>query len=77
MVEKNYIQKRLRIYDPKLTFPSDTKMSVESVSLLGGKYVSLSPGMEPDALKPGDTLLFSSGSVSFEKLLVGAFASKS
>lgn len=66
----------LRIYDKELRLPSDTKMSIESVSLLGGKYVALNPGVEPDALEHGGTINFTSGSVSFENLLINAFAQK-
>lgn len=67
---------KLRLYDMSLRLPSDTKMTVESTSLLGGKYVSLTPGVEPDELNPGETINFASGSVSFENLLIGAFLQK-
>lgn len=66
----------LRLWDSALQLPSDTKMTVESVSLLGGKYVSLNPGVESDALAPGSTINFASGSVSFESLLISAFMQK-
>ena len=66
----------LRLYDASLKLPSDTKLTVESTSLLGGKYVSLNPGVEPDALSPGSTINFASGSVSFENLLISAFLQK-
>ncbi|MCY4413734.1 MAG: MlaD family protein [Alphaproteobacteria bacterium] len=62
----------LRIAD-EVRLSSDTNLSVESRSLLGGKYVSLTPGYEDDVLPNGGQIMFTTGAVSFEKLLMGAF----
>jgi len=66
----------LRIHDEKIKLPIDTKLRVESVSLLGGKYITLEPGMETDTIDPGGLIQFSVGSVSFEGLLMNAFMKK-
>jgi phospholipid/cholesterol/gamma-HCH transport system substrate-binding protein len=49
--------------------PKDTGASIDSESLLGGKYVSLSPGGDETNLKPGGTITITQSSVSLEQLL--------
>ena len=49
--------------------PKDTGASIISESLLGGKYVSLSPGGDEQDLKPGQTITITQSSVSLEELL--------
>ncbi len=49
--------------------PKDTGASIDSESLLGGKYVSLSPGGDETDLKPGQTITITQSSVSLEELL--------
>jgi phospholipid/cholesterol/gamma-HCH transport system substrate-binding protein len=49
--------------------PKDTGASITSESLLGGKYISLSPGGDETALKPGQTITVTQSSVSLEELL--------
>jgi phospholipid/cholesterol/gamma-HCH transport system substrate-binding protein len=52
-----------------LELPKDTAASITSESLLGGKYISLSPGGADTDLKPGETITITQSSVSLEELL--------
>jgi phospholipid/cholesterol/gamma-HCH transport system substrate-binding protein len=49
--------------------PKDTGAAITSESLLGGKYISLSPGGDETDLKPGQTITVTQSSVSLEELL--------
>lgn len=49
--------------------PKDTGASIDSESLLGGKYISLSPGGDETDIKPGGTITVTQSSVSLEQLL--------
>jgi phospholipid/cholesterol/gamma-HCH transport system substrate-binding protein len=49
--------------------PKDTGAAITSESLLGGKYISLSPGGDDTNLKPGQTITVTQSSVSLEELL--------
>ncbi len=59
-----------------VALPVDTSLAIESASLLGGKYVSLTPGSETDCFKPDDRIAMTSGAMSFEKMLLSAFVKK-
>jgi phospholipid/cholesterol/gamma-HCH transport system substrate-binding protein len=52
-----------------LVLPKDTSAEIDSDSLLGGKYISLSPGGDTTMLKPGQTITITQSSVSLEQLL--------
>ena len=52
-----------------LELPKDTSAEIDSDSLLGGKYISLSPGGDNTMLKPGQTITITQSSVSLEQLL--------
>ncbi|HEY4043464.1 MAG TPA: outer membrane lipid asymmetry maintenance protein MlaD [Rhodopila sp.] len=52
-----------------IALPKDTAAAITSESLLGGKYISLSPGGDETALKPGQTITITQSSVSLEELL--------
>ena len=52
-----------------IQLPKDTGASIVSESLLGGKYISLSPGGDEAVLKPGQTITVTQSSVSLEELL--------
>jgi phospholipid/cholesterol/gamma-HCH transport system substrate-binding protein len=52
-----------------IQLPKDTAASITSESLLGGKYVALSPGGDDTNLKPGQTITITQSSVSLEELL--------
>jgi phospholipid/cholesterol/gamma-HCH transport system substrate-binding protein len=52
-----------------IRLPKDTGASIVSESLLGGKYISLSPGGDETDLKPNQTITVTQSSVSLEELL--------
>jgi phospholipid/cholesterol/gamma-HCH transport system substrate-binding protein len=52
-----------------LELPKDTAAAITSESLLGGKYISLSPGGDDTDLKPGQTITITQSSISLEELL--------
>ena len=49
--------------------PLDSSAGVVSDGLLGGKFVSLSPGAEDDVLGPGEEIKFTQASFNIEQLL--------
>ena len=49
--------------------PLDTSAAVVSASLLGGKYLQLVPGGDPDVLEPGDEITLTQSSVNLEDLI--------
>jgi phospholipid/cholesterol/gamma-HCH transport system substrate-binding protein len=52
-----------------LDLPKDSSAEIDSDSLLGGKYVSLTPGGDAAILKPGQQITITQSSVSLEQLL--------
>lgn len=52
-----------------IQLPKDSSAEVTSEGLLGGKYLSLSPGGDSTMLKPGDTITITQSSISIEQLL--------
>lgn len=54
---------------PDILLPKDTSAEITSESLLGGKYLSLSPGGDDTILKPGQTITITQSSISLEQLL--------
>ena len=52
-----------------IQLPKDTAAEITSESLLGGKYISLSPGGDDASLKPGQMMTITQSSVSLEQLL--------
>lgn len=52
-----------------IQLPKDSSASITSESLLGGKYISLSPGGDETDLKPGQTITITQSSISLEDLL--------
>jgi phospholipid/cholesterol/gamma-HCH transport system substrate-binding protein len=49
--------------------PKDSSAEIASESLLGGKYISLSPGGDETDLKAGQTITITQSSISLEQLL--------
>jgi phospholipid/cholesterol/gamma-HCH transport system substrate-binding protein len=49
--------------------PKDSSAEITSESLLGGKYISLSPGGDEATLKPDQTITITQSSISLEQLL--------
>ncbi len=54
---------------PDIKVPADTSATIESESLLGGRYLSLVPGGDDRMLNPGQEIRFTQASVSLEQLL--------
>jgi phospholipid/cholesterol/gamma-HCH transport system substrate-binding protein len=52
-----------------IELPKDTAAEITSESLLGGKYINLSPGGDDTDLKPGQSISITQSSVSLEQLL--------
>jgi len=52
-----------------LNLPKDSSAEITSDGLLGGKYVSLTPGGDTAMLKPGQAITITQSSVSLEQLL--------
>ena len=49
--------------------PLDTSAAVVSASLLGGKYLQLVPGGDPDVLQPGEQITLTQSAVNLEDLI--------
>jgi phospholipid/cholesterol/gamma-HCH transport system substrate-binding protein len=58
-----------------VTFPDDTSAKITSEGLLGGNYVSLSPGGSEDVLEAGGEILYTQGSVDLIELVSQALFS--
>jgi phospholipid/cholesterol/gamma-HCH transport system substrate-binding protein len=58
----------LRVRDD-IRLPKDTSAEVTSESLLGGKFLNLTPGGDNADLAPGGTITITQSSVSLEQLL--------
>ena len=59
---------RLRI-DNAIKLPDDTSAAISSDGLLGGNYVSLSPGGSPTNLAPGASFQVTQSAINIEDLL--------
>ena len=58
-----------------ISLPDDTSAKITSEGLLGGNYVSLSPGGSDDMLSEGDEILYTQGSVDLIGLVSQALFS--
>lgn len=54
---------------PDIQLPKDSSAEITSESLLGGKYLSLTPGGDEATLKPNQTITITQSSISLEQLL--------
>ena len=52
-----------------IRLPKDSSAIIASESLLGGKYISLSPGGDEAVLQPGATITITQSSINIEDLL--------
>ena len=52
-----------------IKLPKDSAAEITSESLLGGKYIALSPGGDEKTLQPGQTITITQSSISIEGLL--------
>lgn len=55
--------------DPAVDLPADSSARITSEGLLGGYYVSLTPGGSPDMLEPGGEIEFTQGAVNLMSLI--------
>jgi phospholipid/cholesterol/gamma-HCH transport system substrate-binding protein len=53
----------------EIHLPKDTSAEIASESLLGGKFLNLSPGGDSKDLAPGGTISITQSSISLEQLL--------
>jgi phospholipid/cholesterol/gamma-HCH transport system substrate-binding protein len=66
---KNYIAVLAIKLRDDLKLPKDSSAEITSEGLLGGKYLSLSPGGDTTMLQPGQSITITQSSVSLEQLL--------
>ena len=52
-----------------IELPSDSSAAIVSSGLLGGKYLSLTPGAEEEMLTGGEEVVFTQSSVNLEDLI--------
>lgn len=55
--------------DANIKLPADTSAEVVSESLMGGKYINLTPGNDSELLKNGGKIDITQSSISFESML--------
>jgi phospholipid/cholesterol/gamma-HCH transport system substrate-binding protein len=66
---KTYLANVTLTVDDAIRLPSDTSAEVSSESLLGGKFLNLSPGGDSRDLVPDGTITITQSSISLEQLL--------
>ncbi len=62
--------------DSAVKLPADSSAAITSEGLLGGSFISLVPGGDPEPLRPGDEIADTQGSTDLMGLL-GAFINRS
>ena len=55
--------------DPAIKLPKDTAAIIASESLLGGKYLQLEPGGDPDMIQPNGGIEYTQSTPGLEQLL--------
>ncbi len=55
--------------DPVIKLPRDTSAAIASEGLLGGNFVDLVPGGDPEMLEPGERIEYTQDAVDFVQLL--------
>jgi phospholipid/cholesterol/gamma-HCH transport system substrate-binding protein len=66
---QSYLAEVRMSIDPSVEIPEDTIAEVTSEGLLGGKFMSLSPGGSDVMLEPGSTIQFTQSTPGLEQLL--------
>lgn len=61
--------------DPAIKLPIDSSAAITQEGILGGAYVKLTPGGDPETLKPGDEIDDTQGAVDLMGL-VGSYINK-
>ncbi len=67
---KTYMADAVVSLDKHIQLPSDSAILISSEGLLGGNYIELQPGGNPDNLAPGDEIEDTQGAVSLVSLLM-------
>jgi phospholipid/cholesterol/gamma-HCH transport system substrate-binding protein len=55
--------------EERVKLPIDTSAAITSEGILGGTYISLMPGGDPETLKPGDEIIDTQGSTDLMGLI--------
>jgi len=66
---ETYLAEVTMTIDPSVQLPTDTIAIVASESLLGGRFMSLSPGGAEEYIEPGGTILYTQSTPGLEQLL--------
>lgn len=69
MEPETYRAKVLLKVEKRLKIPQDSSAEIISESLLGGKYVTIVPGIDDEHVKPNGTIKQTSSAVNFESLI--------
>lgn len=67
--DQTYLAQIDMAIDTKIKLPVDSSAQIVSDGLLGGKYVSLTPGADDAMLAPGGKIQFTQSSVNLETLI--------
>lgn len=70
---KTYLAIATITVENDVKLPKDTTAKIVSDGLLGGKYLSLVPGGDPEMLKQNEQIQFTQSSINLEQL-IGKFA---
>lgn len=55
--------------DPDIELPVDTFATVASESLLGGRFMALDPGGDPEMIQPGGTIIYTQATPGLDQLI--------
>jgi len=66
---KSFLAEVTLSVNDKIRLPKDTAAEVTSESLLGGKFLNLSPGGDAQDIPQGGTITITQSSISLEQLL--------
>ncbi|HYD32029.1 MAG TPA: outer membrane lipid asymmetry maintenance protein MlaD [Azospirillaceae bacterium] len=66
---KTYLAVVRMSVDPNIKLPKDTVALIASESLLGGKYMALEPGGDPDMIPAGGRIEYTQSTPGIEQLL--------
>lgn len=62
--------------DKRIKLPLDSSAAITSEGILGGSYISLTPGGDPETMREGDEIIDTQGSVDL-MTLIGGFINQS
>ena len=66
---QTYLAKVSIVIDSEIKIPDDSEIIIASESLLGGNFVSITPGGSDIFLEPNDKFTFTQGSINLNNLL--------